>query len=143
MRSIVLRRFEYAWQAYIAKGRLDAEGVQAAVTNEHISTANWTMVYAVGLVELRVPASEADRADEILNRHESGAYEEAPEASNRRSLALTCGSCGSTQRERLRNLWTKEFWTYVLSSVLFGIFWPSSCWIERCGGCGSKATARN
>lgn len=139
MDTVVLERFEFSWQAHIAKGRLQAEGISAIVLNEHHCSAHWIIVNALGLIELHVPKSDATTARAILRRHHAGENELSSHYSG--SEKVICANCGGTSREKLRNLWTKEFWVYVTSFALFGIFWPSKCWIEYCRRCQSAATS--
>ncbi len=139
MESVVVKRFENPWIAHIARGRLAAEGIAASVTNEHHCAADWRLAYALGLVELRVPESEASRAWRILSENDAGNYAQLS-PTDRDSDTPTCSNCGSAAIVRVRNLRTKAFWAYAMSCFLFGVFWPLSCWIERCRHCGETDT---
>jgi len=91
--SVVLKRFENAWEAHIARGRLEAENIASYVTNEHHCTANWTLVQALGLVELRVPESAASKAELILEQHEAGTYQKDLISVDSAAGEIICADC--------------------------------------------------
>lgn len=61
-------------EAHIARGLLASQGIDAHLGDEHLVMANWEWRLAVGGVKLRVPAEQAQRANEILRRAEEGEY---------------------------------------------------------------------
>lgn len=68
--------FIHPWDAYIAKGRLEAEGVPVALADEHYIWMKWMNSLAWGGVKLWVLSDNAERAEEILDLHLRGGYEE-------------------------------------------------------------------
>ena len=68
--------FIHPWDAYIAKGRLEAEGVPVALADEHYIWMKWMNSLAWGGVKLRVLSDNVERAKEILDLHLRGGYEE-------------------------------------------------------------------
>jgi hypothetical protein len=49
----------FSWEAEIARGLLESEGIQATLADENIVRMDWSHALAVGGVRLRVPR-EAD-----------------------------------------------------------------------------------
>ena len=58
--------FDHTLDANLAKTRLEAEGIDCVLTDEHITSMNWFWVPAIGGVRLQVRESDARRALEIL-----------------------------------------------------------------------------
>jgi len=69
-RLVQIASFVYPWQAYIARGRLEARGIKAFVFDDGIVTAHPFISNAVGGVKLLVDRSDAERAIAILNEEE-------------------------------------------------------------------------
>lgn len=53
--------------AHLARNQLEAAGIRAALSDEHTTTLNWNLSNAIRGIKLQVLASDADRADAILN----------------------------------------------------------------------------
>jgi hypothetical protein len=62
----VIAAFENTFEAEIARGRLESEGVLAFVHDAQTVAMNWTLSNAVGGVKLAVRTVDAERALEIL-----------------------------------------------------------------------------
>lgn len=69
---ITITSFANPVDANLAKTRLEAEGIDCVVTNEHIASMNWIWPLAIGGVGLQVRESDAERAAEILEGDASG-----------------------------------------------------------------------
>lgn len=69
---ITIANFPYPIDANLAKSRLEAEGIDCVLTNEHIAGMNWYWPLAIGGVGLQVSESDAERAVEILESVASG-----------------------------------------------------------------------
>ena len=69
---ITIANFPYPIDANLAKSRLEAEGIDCVLTNEHIAGMNWYWPLAIGGVDLQVRESDAERAVEILESVASG-----------------------------------------------------------------------
>ena len=63
---ITIASFDHTLDANLAKTRLEAEGIDCVLTDEHITSMNWFWVPAIGGVRLQVRESDAERAVEIL-----------------------------------------------------------------------------
>ena len=63
---ITIASFDHPIHANLAKTRLEAEGIDCVLTNEHFAGLNWVWPLAVGGVGLQVRESDAERAADIL-----------------------------------------------------------------------------
>ena len=69
---ITIANFPYPIDANLAMTRLEAEGIDCVLTNEHMASMNWYWPLAIGGVGLQVRDSDAERAAEILEGDASG-----------------------------------------------------------------------
>ncbi|NLW96241.1 MAG: DUF2007 domain-containing protein [Xanthomonadaceae bacterium] len=72
--SIVVASYTDPVQAQIARGLLQAEGIEAHLGDEHLALANWEWRLAIGGAKLRVAAADAPRARKILQALDAGEY---------------------------------------------------------------------
>ncbi len=86
--SVDVGFFSDAMAAHLARARLEAEGIEAHVYDQHMVTNEPLLSGALGGVKVAVAASDAEAARRLL------ADKHAVEAS-------TCPRCDSTQIERL------------------------------------------
>lgn len=63
---ITIAAFSQPIEAHLVKTRLESEGIECFLANEHIVTMNWLWSNAVGGVELQVKESDVEKATEIL-----------------------------------------------------------------------------
>ena len=70
--SIIIARFDSMPEAHIAMGRLEAEGIEAWLADEHLVQTDWLYSIAVGGIKLQVAAEDAQRASKILATDYSG-----------------------------------------------------------------------
>lgn len=63
---ITIASFDHPLEANLAKTRLEAEGIECVLTNEHIAGMNWVWAPTIGGVGLQVLEADARRAMEIL-----------------------------------------------------------------------------
>lgn len=61
-------------EAQIARGLLQAEGIDAHLGDEHAALANWEWRLAIGGAKLRVPRAQAEAARAVLQAMDAGAY---------------------------------------------------------------------
>ena len=94
--------YEFLQQAEGAKLDLEAEGISAFVADATLVTTNWFLGNAVGYIKLQVPASQADRAKEVLARiaaegdiHAGDEADRCLECGARMGVEqATCPACG-------------------------------------------------
>lgn len=71
---VVIAHFHDPLQARIVLGRLQAEGIQATLDDEHMLLASWEWRLAVGGARLRVPEAQAARARAVLGEIDGGRF---------------------------------------------------------------------
>lgn len=91
---ITIGRYLNPWEAHVLRGRLEAEGIPAFVTNDAHAIAAFPMSYAFGGTALQVPSSRVDEATAILADYASGALENDLRAATGLP-SPKCPRCGS------------------------------------------------
>ena len=90
---VTLQTFPLLMEAQVVKSRLDAEGIQSFITDEHVMNLNFYS-NAVGGVRLQVRAEDLERAREaLLARQPALELVETPEPSS--DALAHCPKCGS------------------------------------------------
>ncbi len=72
---VVLRAFRDVPEALLAKGRLEASGIECFLADENMVRMDWFISNLLGGVKLMVQPSEFSRASRILNEPMSDAVE--------------------------------------------------------------------
>lgn len=63
---VIVATFDFGWQAHIAQGLLEAEGIASFIDNELFASLYPIGFNTIGGVNLRVFAKDADRARQII-----------------------------------------------------------------------------
>ena len=63
---VIVGRYITAFEAHVAKARLESAGIPAFVEDEYTVGMNWLYSNAIGGVKVRVPESLAAEAQELL-----------------------------------------------------------------------------
>lgn len=126
-------RFTEPYLAHIVKGRLEADGIDAKVVDEHIVQMNWLYSFAVGGVKVQVQESDLDRARTILKRDFAEELASTIEAQLAPSPQEICPKCQSISISVNRY----SYWS-LIPSLLFSapIFFRRKKWV--CNKCKSK-----
>jgi hypothetical protein len=74
--TVIVERFLDPWEAHVVKARLVAEGIDATVSNDQLSMADWPMAFALGGAALQVPDEDAGRARDVLAAYRRGDFEQ-------------------------------------------------------------------
>jgi rubredoxin len=90
---VTVARFSSVPEADLAVGRLQAEGIDAALLNDNIVTQNWLYSNAIGGIQVQVPAEDAERALEVLGLPEPA--EELQAEASAIPADISCPTCGS------------------------------------------------
>ena len=133
---VTIATFTSPWEAHIAKGRLDADGIPAFIAHEHHISAAWFLSNALGGVKLQVPEAYADAAQEIIQSHINGEYEEDLKQEFVNLEQNACPRCKSKEYKSRLSYGTLflVFLTLGLTSVIF----PIRKEIHICKNCGNK-----
>lgn len=67
MELTTIATFDNMPAAYIAKGRLEAEGIPCWLKDENLGQTDWLYNIAVGWIKLQVASHDAERARAILD----------------------------------------------------------------------------
>ena len=77
----------------MVRTRLEHEGIECFINDEHLVSVNWLLSNAVGGVRLKVKREDAERAAEVIGEGEGGGEGEAAVAGE--ADEIRCEKCGS------------------------------------------------
>ncbi|QCR24711.1 DUF2007 domain-containing protein [Pontibacter sp. SGAir0037] len=137
-RLVTIANLNEPTEAHILKGRLEAEGIQCFIGDEHIVAAQPFYSVAVGGVKLKVAEEDVEEARAILadiqegtNEYDLEDVELAPPMQEHLAEAVTCPSCGSDHVKEERYSKT----VFSLSYLLFGFPLPFVNKKYKCYNC--------
>lgn len=131
---VTVASFTNPLEAHIARGRLEAEGIQAFVAHEHHVWANWFLSTALGGVKIQVSPPDAQRAAEILGDERTGRYEALLEAQARPAPAPVCPVCHSRDIQAVHRSERISLVVVWLSSLPL----PYTSGTMKCRACGHR-----
>ncbi len=130
---VTIESYTGPWEAHLAHAKLESEGIFSLVVDDQIASINWFYSNAVGGVRLKVRASDAARAVQILK--ETPGEPAGPEDSPSPDETLpACPSCGSSDIRRERF----SLPVALLSLLLFGLPFLFNRKRLVCLNCGNK-----
>src|SRR5215207_2944578 len=65
-RLVTVATFTSPWEAQLARARLEAEGIESMIADEHVVRLDWAISNAVGGVKLQVRKEDAESAAAAL-----------------------------------------------------------------------------
>lgn len=133
---VTVAAYATPWEAHIAKGRLESEGVPVFIAHEQHVWLNWMYSNALGGVKLRVASVNAERAGEIINAVASGECEAALRKeipSTQDNLCPECKNLESTSRFSAGTI-ALIFLMYFAGGVIF----PARRELHTCSNCGHQ-----
>ncbi len=133
---ITVESFTDPLDAHLAKGRLEAEGIQAYIAHENHIWANWMLSTALGGVKLQVFETDLDKARKIIKEHLNGDFENTLNQEFTDIEINACPKCGSTEFVNSASFFSKLllFLTFGFFSVIYKISKDN----HQCGNCGHK-----
>lgn len=90
---IVVARFSFPHEAYLAKANLESAGIDSFIADEHTVNTQWLYSHAMGGVRLMVEESDLAEANEILTSDFSESLENHTKETGEKQDA--CPHCGS------------------------------------------------
>lgn len=126
--------FTFPIEAYLAKGRLEAEGIPALVAHENHVWANWMYSQALGGVKLQVLENNVEAANLVLEKHLKGAYESDLDSEFPDIEENHCPQCEAKQYESRLSLFSLI--TVLLTFGIFAIIFPLRKKHHKCRECG-------
>lgn len=91
MSLIVVRSFEVAIEAHLLKGKIESEGIDCFIFDEHMVTTNPLWSYSIGGIKLKVNEADYEEAMLIVND-----FFNSP-VINENNEVLKCPNCESTE----------------------------------------------
>ncbi len=133
---VTVGSFTSPWEAHIAKGFLESEGIPVVVRNEHHIAANWMLSNALGGVLLQVTEDNAVRALKALDSVREGEAEKAIQHQFADMPENLCPECGSIKFNSQLSIGTIILLVCTLGVA--GIIFPPRREKHTCIGCGTK-----
>jgi hypothetical protein len=126
--------FLHPWQAHLFRMRLEAEGIEAVIADEHLVSVDWPMAMALGGVKVQVPAALLDEARAVKAECDAGVYQAALDREFGADAAPCCPACGAAEIVRRK---PRTWLLALLASFLWtGVIFPlraSRCVCVACG----------
>ena len=135
MKILEVECYESPWEAYIALGRLKAEGVSGYIFNDHHIGIDWPLSLALGWVKLKVAPEDKENALEVVKNLKSGKYLEDLEFHFDTNFKDTCQQCGS---ENIIHKLSVGERVICFMLVIFSVTFPVHRNTHLCKNCGSK-----
>lgn len=124
------------WDAHIAMGRLESEGIPVFLAHEQHIWMNWMYSNALGGVKLQVTSLNAGQAYEIINAINSGEYEEALREQFPDMKGNACPQCGC--EESISKFSTKTITLIIFMFFACSVIFPARRDKHSCLKCGQK-----
>ena len=111
MEFVILKSFTNYIDAHILLGRMQEEGIQCWLKDEHTTTLNAALTIATGGIQLMVNDSQMQRANDLLN-----------EFDREGKKVFVCPQCGSGNVEYINTMrkpvnWLSAAVTFFLGDV--------------------------
>ena len=133
---VTIATYTYPLEAHLSKAKLESEGIDSAVIDEHIINANWLYSIAVGGVKLQVRESDVKQAQQILDSIPAHISEKAGDSAES-SDEERCPNCSSLdihyETFHIRRVFILWLLLYVISLPLI---WPFLKKKWKCRNCG-------
>lgn len=121
--------FQYSTEAFIVKGRLEAEGIEAFIADNTTVDTDPIVSNAIGGVKLFVLSEYSDRAKEILDDISRFSVDE-------NGNNIVCPECGSPTIDVMSTVRDgKSLFSFLFGFGLFGTLPPYTKYKYRCDAC--------
>jgi len=132
---VTVETFTSPWEAHIARGLFESEGIYSFLFNEYQIWLNWQMSRALGGVRVQVRAADVPRALAVIRARQDGEYERALEA-EWDLTPIKCPNCASPNLETTHSVSTALI--VFMLGILFRFFFPIAPEGRRCKACGAR-----
>lgn len=123
-----------AWEAHLARTKLESEGIYAHVLDDQTASINWIYSSSQAGVRLQVREEDSERAIHLLETTTKEEPAVQQECSALDMTAPLCPACGSSNISRARFSSPVK----VLSFLLFGLPFLLNRKLVVCMNCGRK-----
>jgi regulatory protein YycI of two-component signal transduction system YycFG len=129
----LVRSFQYSSEAQIFKGKLESEGIEVYIRDNHIVDSKPIWSNAVGGVKLFVKREDFEKATITLSEISQYSIDE-------NNKLIKCPSCGAEEIEMVTSIKDKKtFFAFIFSSLfalLLFVFMPLySKYRYKCNNC--------
>ena len=124
MEFVLVNSYNYYIEAHIAKGVLEEQDIRCWLKDENTVTIDPILTNAVGGIKIMVPAVQAERAREILNRLRI-----------EQKQAVACPRCGSHNVELVSTPRKPINWISAVSTFFLGDFAMTIDKVNHCFDC--------
>ncbi|MGH8397892.1 MAG: putative signal transducing protein [Gammaproteobacteria bacterium] len=132
---VTVASYVNAWEARIASGRLESEGISIFIADENYVLQNWAISQALGGVKIQVLASDVDEARKVIAALNNGEYALFPDTETERNAEPACSKCGSHD---IKTRFSLRSWVLMLGTLAAGAGYPARRNMHQCQGCGHK-----
>jgi len=133
---LTIATFTGPLEAYIAKGRLESEGITTFIIHKHHIWAEWWLSNALGGIKLQVFQKDGDNAQQIMQSHFDGEYEELLKQNFTDLQSNTCPECKSTNF--ISSLSQKRLFIEILALGLLATIFPFQRNQHTCQNCSHR-----
>lgn len=141
---VTVATFNFSHEAYMAKNKLEAEGIPCMIADEFTIAMDWLYANALGGIKVKVPEEKFEEARVILDQDYSDDLDDITEADLNRDYEdfqdyeedTTCPFCHSTDCELIASEQPESF----LSRLTFGMVHPQIKYRYRCHICLNEWT---
>lgn len=133
MKQVQIKTFDDAISAHIVRNKLESEGIECFIHDEHIVTMNPLFNFAVGGVKLRVREEDATRALEFIREIEGEPLIDSNDQ------AIKCPNCASTDLySNFRSMKGVMGVVSAIVSFLLSVYPIYMKTVYRCKECGTE-----
>ena len=138
MKLVTAQTFNDSVSAHLVKTRLENEGIECFIFDEHINNVMPVYGQAVGGIRLKIKEEDAMRTRELIEEWELRPF------LNQSNETLTCISCGGQELYAgFKSFKTSLGWLTLAISFLFMIYPFYSKTVYRCKNCGEEMDLNN
>ncbi|CAC9579301.1 hypothetical protein [uncultured Gammaproteobacteria bacterium] len=135
MELVAVESYNHPIDAYLAKGRLEVEGVPVFLANEHHVWMNWSYAQALGGMQLKVSPQHFTDAQKILKMHNQGEYEHLL---NEIFLEIDTKNCPNCNANSYVSKFPLHRIFFTLVSLAIGVVLLSKRTLHTCQQCNQK-----
>lgn len=124
----LVRSFQYSSETQIFSGKLESEGIEVYLRDNHTVDSNPIWSNAVGGVKLFVKTQDFEKANEILSNI-------TPYSLDENNKPLKCSNCGAEEIEMVTSIKDKKTLFAFIFSLLFVLIPFYSKYRYKCNNC--------
>ncbi|WP_433834374.1 putative signal transducing protein [Flavobacterium anhuiense] len=127
----LVKSYQYSSEAQIFCGKLESEGIEVYLRDNHIVDSNPIWSNAVGGVKLFVKEEDFEKANEILSTV-------SPYSVDEKNNLIKCPNCGAEKVEMITSIRDARSLIAFVFSLLFGVIPFYSKYRYKCSYCKTE-----